>query len=371
MIVIPPPPPPQPPSSPSLGNTDQPAPVNQPVHSQQKAPQSPSGNRPLPPPPTPTDNKQKDQHGTSQEKTAGKEDSDKSKSENQTKQKENQSSIDESQPGNKKVNQSDNQTDLEKDVKNKHIQRNIKHLDSKLFATAEMPELEKAEEKELSESSSVVKTKTSDTSSVDERRKANIKQSVINEIGKGQRGKPPLHGGSKTGVVRKTSLSKKVTNTDDRKSTLQHRNSKGVLQKGSNVTRSLSSGSSSESLKPAQKARNTTNSRWTWDDPELGTALMVKKVNKSNDEIMPEPTKEPKSMASKSRTDERNSKPRSAEKKLDKVHPKRIVVKPKEDAHQSPQRRASVTVTGTALGSGSSPDRPLPERTPSKVCNIQ
>ena len=338
------------------------------------------------------DSKEKKELSSSQDKTLEKDKIDKNETQNLAKQEENQSGKNEiqNQPDktdiqdqstkkdkeseNKNKTQSNDKTDTTKDVKNKEKQKIIKHLDSKLFATQELPEKEKMEEKKLLQDTNFSADNQDGLSSHEMKRRESIKLSVLNKMSTDQKGKKVVQ--SKISAVKKAALqSKNVTKTNhERTSTLQHRNSKGVLLKGSNVARStISSGSSSESgSRPAPKARSTTNSRWTWDDPELVTALTIQKVNKGTDEKVSEPTKVPPNTAA-------NNKPRSGDKSpLDKVRPKKIVVKPKENSSdkgatggQSPQRRASVVVTGTALGSGSSPDRPLPERTPSKACSIQ
>lgn len=315
---------------------------------------------------------EKNIQNTSQDKTSEKEIGDKAKAETEKHEEEvNQSKKDETQASNKNENQSNIKTVVGKDRKNKDIQKNVKRLDSKLFAAPlEMPEQEKKEENELSANSSVKTYKTSDTS--DKKSTDAIKRSVIDELRKSGKGKPVAP------RIRKQ-LSNSVTTTDDRRSTFEHKTSRGTLLKGSNVTRAnlsrQSSGSSNSSNKSQPKARSTTNSRWTWDDPDLAKHLTIQKVK--SDELTPEPIKAPPNSSmsnypSKAKPD--GMKATSVQ--TEKVKPKKISVKPKDateekvGGRQSIQRRASVTVTGKALGP-ESPDRPLPERTPSKVCNIQ
>ena len=282
-----------------------------------------------------------------------------------------QSSTTENQSENKIKEQSRNKT--EKDVKNKEKTKNIKRLDSKLFATQELPDQERIEERESVQYPSSTSTDNQDGSSFsEEKRRESIKMSVISKMSRDSKANKATP--SKLTAFKKLQ-SRNVTKTDNERTyTLPRGNSKGTLLKGSNIARSnVSSASSSEAgSKPAPKARSSTNSRWTWDDPQLATALTIQKVNKGADGIMSEPSKAPPNTAAynKSRSGDKSS--------IEKVHPKRIVVKPKEGPNDkgavgrpSPQRKASVTVTGTGIGSSSSPDRPLPERTPSKACNIQ
>ena len=324
--------------------------------------------------PEPKVKDEKNIQNTSPDKKSEKEIKDRAKAEKHEKEV-NQSRKDETQAGNKNENQSNNKTAEEKDVKNKNIQKNVKRLDSKLFAAPlEMPEQERKEENELSANSSVKTYKTSCTSTSDKKSTDSIKRSVIDELRKGGKGKP-------IAPRMRKQLSNSVSTTDDRRSTFEHKTSKGTLLKGSNVTRAnlsrQSSGSSNSSNKSQPKARSTTNSRWTWDDPDLAKHLTIQKVK--SDELTPEPMKAPPNSSmsnyqSKAKPDGMKATQTSV--KTEKVRPKKITVKPKDateakvGGRQSIQKRASVTVTGKALGL-ESPDRPLPERTPSKVCNIQ
>ena len=344
-----------------------------------KAPETPQSQQSVPlteqksPQPGPKDKEEKTIQSTSQDKTTEKETKDPTRTENQ--QEVNQSSKDETQAGNKTENQSNNKTVVGKDVRNKDIQKEVKRLDSKLFATPEMPEQERKEENEMLIDSSTKTDKTSGTSISDKKSRNSIKQSVIDELRKAGKGKHPV------GPRIRKQLSNAITKTDDRRSTFEHKTSKGTLLKGSNVTRAnlsrQSSGSSNDSTRSQPKARSTTNSRWTWDDPDLAKHLTIQKVK--SDDLMPEPTKAPPNSSvskTKAKHDEMKATPTSVKSSIEKVRPKKILVKPKDPTgekgggRQSIQRRASVTVTGMALGP-ESPDRPLPERTPSKACNIQ
>ena len=279
------------------------------------------------------------------------------------------------QEGTQAGNKNENQSIIQKDVKNKDIQKNVKRLNSKLFAApVEMPDQERKEEKEMSANSSIKTYKTGVTSASDKKSSESVKQSVIDELRRGSKGKP-----ISTRVRRQ--LSTLSTTDDDRKSTFERKTSKGTLLKGSNVTRAnlsrQSSGSSNGSVKSKPKARTTTNSRWTWDDPDLAKHLTIQKVK--SDELSPEPMNAPPNTSmsnypSKATPD--GTKVTATGVKTENVKPKKIMVKPKDvspervGGKQSVQRRASNTVMGKGLGP-ESPDRPLPERTPSKACSIQ